>query len=119
MVFCFDIDGTISAKPIVFKEIMRSLMRCGHEVYPLTAMREYEGSPYEDIRINQLASFDLHKGIDFTDVVVCVSSTLDGCGSLKGKFCSDMKAVMMVEDTDLYINEIKKVSDGTLCLRMA
>lgn len=30
MTFCFDIDGTISERPQVFREIMKSLVDAGH-----------------------------------------------------------------------------------------
>lgn len=122
MIFCFDIDGTISSKPEVFKEIMSSLLRAGHEVFPLTAMQAngWVGteSQFEQMRIDQLKSFGIEKDQDYTDVVVCVSPTLDGCGELKGQFCNQKNVAFMVEDTKIYSDQIKKYSPNTLCLGM-
>lgn len=119
MNFCFDIDGTISARPDIFRTLMKSLLDSGHLVFPLTAMQDSEmRDHYEQMRLFQLKNLGLEKGIHFTDVVVCVAPTLDGCGRLKGIFCKENDVVWMVEDTPLYRDEIAKESPSTLCVMM-
>jgi len=119
LIFCFDIDGTISEKPGVYREIMKSLVQSGHIVYPLTAMQDSVARDhYESMRLEQLMRMGLDRGVHFTDVVVCVAPTLEGCGDLKGKFCKNKGVVFMVEDTAMYAESIERISPETLCLRM-
>lgn len=117
MIYCFDVDGTISAHPAIFKEIMRGLLAIGHEVYPLTGTLTGHPDP-EESRYKQLASFGINRGEHYTDVVVCEGSWWGECGELKGRFCKEKGVVFMVEDTDPFIESIKKHSPETLCLRM-
>lgn len=118
MIFCFDIDGTITEKPQVFKTIMNSLVKAGHEVYPLTGTIVGWNQTGDEYRINQLKSMGIEKGTDYTDVVVCVEQTVNGVGDLKGNFCKTKNVDFMIEDTGIYADSIKKFSPNTLCLRM-
>lgn len=122
MIFCFDIDGTISANPEVFKTIMKSLVDAGHTVYPLTGMiasgTVMNSRQFESFRENQLKTFGLEKDTHYTDVVVCVAEKIEDCGLLKGKFCKENGVAFMVEDTQIYHDAIIGESPNTLCLRM-
>lgn len=120
MVFCFDIDGTISARQEVFREIMRSLRNSGHTVYALTGTVIGFNQTGEEYRIDQLRSHGLEKGVDYDDVVVCVGTSPEVVGEMKGEFCRDKEVALLVEDTDIYIASVNKhTKNKTLCLRMA
>src|SRR4029077_15824406 len=118
MIYCFDIDGTLSERPMIFATVMEALLKAGHQVYPLTAAMSSWGPDIEARRLAQLSKLGFEKGIHFTDVVVCVAGTLESCGNLKGQFCKDMNVSLMVEDTSIYADAIKRLSPATLCLRM-
>lgn len=122
MIFCFDIDGTISAKPDIFKTIMKSLVDAGHIVYPLTGMVAtgtiMDAKQFEDFRERQLLMLGLEKGKHYTDLVICVGERIEDCGAIKGKFCKEKGVSFMVEDTQIYHDAIIGASPETLCLRM-
>lgn len=122
MIYCFDIDGTISEKPNVFRSMMEALVKAGHTVYPLTGM-VYSSTPfppedYEQFREKQMTSFGFEKGRDYQDIVIVCGNSPQDCGELKGKFCKEQGVHFMVEDTGIYAESIKRHSPETLCLRM-
>lgn len=119
MIYCFDVDGTLSENSHVWAPLMKSLMDSGHTVYPLTGT--ISGHPYqtdEAYRVRQLKTYGMEKGEHYTDVVLCVGRSVEDCGDLKGKFCKEQGVAFMVEDTGIYAASIKKYSPETLCLRM-
>lgn len=121
MVFCFDVDGTITASPIVFKTIMGALIDAGHEVYPLTGSLEAGVADPQDLlryRTHQLGCLGIVKGKHYTQIAIALGKTFEDVAQIKGKFCKEKKAVSMVEDVDLFISGIKQHSPDTLCLRM-
>lgn len=118
MIFCFDIDGTISVHPDSFREMMLGLFKLGHEVYPLMGTVVGVNQTGEEYRINQLKSLGLEKGTHYTDVVVCQGNSVEEVGELKGDFCKERKAKLLIEDTDIYIESVLRRSPETLCLRM-
>lgn len=120
-VFCFDVDGTITAAPAVFRTIMESLLKAGHKVYPLTGSLEAATANHQSLlqyRTNQLASYGFIKGKHYTEISIAVGNTFDDVAQIKGKFCKEVGSALMVEDVDLFINGIKQHSPDTLCLRM-
>lgn len=118
MTFTFDIDGTISSSPDVFRAIMESLVQCGHDVFPLTGTVIGCHPTGEEYRIKQLLSMGFEKGKHYTDVVVCEGQSPEDVGKMKGDFCKDRESRLLVEDTDIYIESVKRKSPGTLCLRV-
>lgn len=98
---------------------MKSLFQAGHAVYPLTGTVIGFNQTGEDYRIAQLKSFGLTKGEHYTDVVVCEGVSPEDCGEMKGKFCKDNNVIFMVEDTQIYIDSIRKHSPRTTNLKMA
>lgn len=118
MTFTFDIDGTISSKPDVFREIMTGLLNLGHDVYPLTGTVVGVNQTGEEYRINQLKSLGIEKGKHYTDVVVCQANSVEEVGELKGDFCKKFGSKLLVEDSDIYIDSVNRRSPETLCLRM-
>jgi len=122
VIYCFDIDGTISARPKIFKEIMLGLKKLGHTVYPLTGMVLPASSVMDDLletmRHGQLEALGLKKGEDYDDVVIVLGKNLDDCGQLKGKFCKEHRVDFMVDDTQLYVDGINEQSPDTLVLKM-
>lgn len=118
MIYCFDIDGTLSEKSHVWLPLMKALMESGHMVYPLTGTVIGVNQSGEEYRINQLAFYGMKKGEHYTDVVVCVGNSPEDCGEMKGKFCKERGVAFMVEDTGIYAASIQRHSPETLCLRM-
>lgn len=121
LVFCFDVDGTITASPLVFRTIMESLVKDGHEVYPLTGSLEAGVADPQDLlryRTHQLELLGIIKGKHYTQIAIALGKTFEDVAQIKGKFCKEKKATFMVEDVDLFINGIKEHSPNTLCLRM-
>lgn len=121
LVFCFDVDGTITANPSVFRAIMASLIDAGHTVYPLTGSLEAGHCNHQDLlryRTNQLAMLGIIKGKHYTKISIAVGNTFEDVAQIKGKFCKEVGSAFMVEDVDLFINGIKQHSPETLCLRM-
>lgn len=122
MIYCFDVDGTLTERPDIFGPMMKALIDAGHTVYPLTGMT-YATTPFPPDectpwREAQLESLGIKRGRDYTEVVVVCGNTVQECGELKGDFCKEKKVNFMVEDTGIYADSIKKHSPETLCLRM-
>lgn len=121
MVFCFDVDGTITANPSVFRAIMASLMAVGHKVYPLTGSLERGSVTHQDLlryRTHQLGMLGIVKGKHYTEISIAIGNTFEDVAQIKGQFCKEVGSSLMVEDVDLFINGIKQHSPDTLCLRM-
>lgn len=121
MVFCFDVDGTITAAPIVFRNVMSALINAGHEVYPLTGSLEagtVDSQVLLRYRTHQLGCLGIVKGKHYTEIAIAVGKTFEDVAQIKGKFCKEKNSAFMVEDVDLFIDGIKQHSPSTLCLRM-
>lgn len=112
--FGFDIDGTISAAPDVYRMIMRALVDAGHQVHVITGTGDGEATPdkYER-RTAQLAEWRLRKGWEWTHLhIVCRPD----CGQKKAVYCAEQGIQMMFEDSPDYADPINHA--GTLCVLM-
>lgn len=116
--FCFDVDGTITAAPSIFAEIMRGLRAIGHEVYPLTGNIIGTCQTPEQYRYDQLKSMGLERGIHYDDVVICEGRDYLDCGEIKGQWCKKHDIAFMVEDSRPFMDSIVRQSPETLVLRM-
>lgn len=115
MIFCFDMDGTLTAHPKVLGEIMKSLKKSGHKVYILTG--SLGETPYDQLqkyRLDQAKSLGIIPEDHFDDIVSCVDSTFEGVANLKGRFCLEQKVDFVIDDMSLYIQAIRKESPETL-----
>ena len=116
MRFAFDLDGTISAAPDVWRTIMRSLKAQGHDVFILTGaiLGTPGGNP--PWRLNQLQTLGVLPE-DYTQlVIVTVDNHPDfnvvtkQIGLKKGEFCIQQDVKFMVEDSPVYLECIAEKS---------
>jgi hypothetical protein len=114
MIFCFDMDGTLTKAPKVLGEIMKSLKKSGHTVYILTgSLGETPPDKLQEYRLAQAKSLGLLIGESFDDIVSCVHPSFEGVANLKGKFCKQEKVDFMIDDMALYIQSIRQYSPET------
>jgi len=118
MIYCFDMDGTLTASPKVLGGIMKSLKKDGHTVYILTgSLGETEDKNLEEYRLNQAKLLGLERDW-FDDIVSCVYPSFEGVAELKGKFCKNYKVDFLIDDMALYIQAVKANSPNTLTVTM-
>jgi hypothetical protein len=115
--YVFDIDGTLSARPDVFGPLMAALVKDGHDVVVLTGAVGPPGS-IPGWRLAQLRALGLEAHVHFTECQIACGRTTDEVGQMKGDFCRETGAALMVEDTDAWITSIRARSPETLCLLM-
>lgn len=114
MIFCFDMDGTLTKHPKVLGEMMSSLKKSGHTVYILTgSLGETPIKKLNAYRLSQASELGLHPESHFDDIVSCVNPSFDGVAKLKGVFCRENKVDWMIDDMPLYIQHIKHESPET------
>lgn len=116
LIYCFDMDGTLTKHPRVLGEMMRSLKKAGHTVYILTgSLGETPPDKLNAYRLNQAKELGI--GLDcFDDIVSCIYPSFEGVADLKGRFCKENKVDFMVDDMALYIQSIKQHSPETTML---
>lgn len=116
MNFVFDIDGTITQDPKRFTELMRSLKSQGHGVYILTG-----GPIAEDAvitRTKQLDDLNIPREVYNKVIPVQGSGSHRDFEIEKGCFCKENNIDFVIDNEDIYLNEIKKQSPKTICLRI-
>lgn len=111
-----DLDGTISAFPRQFKEIMKALKGAGHHVTILTgADNPFSGDT--EVRRTQIKAL----GIDDADIdqmLICRGSDWSAVAEMKGDYCRDNKIDFVFEDSDAFISAIKRKSPDTACVKV-
>ena len=107
-----DIDNTITANPIFFKNLIEVNLAMGNEIHIITGGLEdsvgYEYSPSS--RIEQLKNIGIS---EWTTLVRCFAPTSDEVARLKGNYCKNTLIDCMYEDTVKYIETIKQISPKT------
>ena len=113
-----DLDGTITAAPVAFEALMRSLMKSGHSVYVLTgAIDPSSPGAKTEMRMEQLAVFGLHKDVHYTEVHVFVDRDVNVISRLKADFCRDNDVSIFIDDSKRYLEAVMIRSPKTLRLR--
>ena len=111
-----DLDGTISAFPRQFKEIMRALKIAGNKVVILTgADNPYNGD--KEVRRAQIASLGIDES-DIDELLICRGQDWKEVAEIKGDYCRDNKVDFVFEDSDEFISAIKRKSPSTACVRI-
>lgn len=118
MNFAFDLDGTFSARPDVLSVIGNALINSGHRVVILTGALGPTNGGDPEWRRAQIESLGLKKGEHFSECIIARGGSFEEVADMKGVFCRDEKMMLMIEDTDLFIEGVKRHSPNTLCLRM-
>ena len=95
MRFAFDMDGTLTAHPVVLGAMMRALRAAGHEVFILTATGTDSG------RRAQAESLGLSGAFD--ELIVCPGPTFEEAGPQKGDACRARRIDLMVDDQPYYL----------------
>lgn len=115
MIFCFDMDGTLTKHPEVLGEMMASLKKNGHIVYILTgSLGETPLAQLNAYRLKQASELGIHPETHFDDIVSCVYPSFEGVAKLKGVFCRENKVDWVIDDMALYIQNIKERSPETV-----
>lgn len=114
--YVFDVDGTLTAHPKPFIEIMKALKKDGHYIIVLTgSITVRDGDP--EYRKAQLLGLGITP--DMIDELQIACHTLyDGVGQLKGEYCERIKPDMVFEDSDCFIGHIKFRSPEIACLKV-
>jgi len=106
-----DLDGTIDKYPDKFRMIIDELRRQGNYIYCITGTLG---------DINVVFKKKGHKldslNIKVDELVVVRGKDVKEVARRKAMFCREKRVNVMIEDTELYLEEIKKYSPGTLGL---
>ena len=112
----FDIDGTISANPSAFGVLMCSLMQNEQQVVVMTGALTSFPPGQMDIRKKQLEAIGIVENHHYDTLEIIVGDTVLDVAKGKGQRCVELEAVMMFEDSPLYVSEINKISPKTTTL---
>ena len=117
LVVAIDVDGTITAGPEVYEPLMRALMKDGHKVYVLTgAITMKSPGAHVELRMQQLATFGIHKGTHYTDLHVFVDSDSWNIARMKCDFLRDNDVALFIDDSKPYLETSMVISPRTLRL---
>jgi hypothetical protein len=109
MNFGFDIDGTITAAPGVFRALVEALRDAGHEIHVITGTMDPVATvEHEAQRYAQLIA------LGFGPVTALHVVTAPHAEN-KAAYCRDHEIVLMFEDSPSYADEISRV---TTCVMM-
>jgi hypothetical protein len=113
MKIAIDIDRTITANPQFFRLFIENQLKAGNEIHVLTgrvANAEADMVSPPD-RVEQLARL----GITTYTRLVQITRRMQypDIGAGKGVYCRDNGIDMIIEDDELYVREISRVSPGT------
>ena len=118
MTIAFDVDGTLTGFPEMFKELMVQIgpqeggAYTGFTRIVLTGcLSSSPTSPAQ--RQEQLARLGIMKGEHYDELLVVQAPTTDGVAAGKGVVCRERNVALMFEDTKEWIPIIKTVSPGT------
>lgn len=110
MIYGFDIDGTLTIPSIA--KLADDLYDAGHEVYIITGGLKTKEDPEigqrEKHRKKQLSKLIKN----YTKLIICVGYTTQEVAKMKGEVCIKENIGLMFEDTLLYINWIRQITDG-------
>ena len=112
-----DIDGTITADPLAFAGLMKSLIDGGHGVHVLTgAIDPNSPGAKPEMRMEQLAMLGIKKDVHYTSLQVYVDRDVNKISYLKADFCRDNNCAMFIDDSKMYHEAVMIRSPKTLRL---
>jgi hypothetical protein len=118
MNFGFDIDGTITAEPIIYGALMDALVKAGHQVHVVTGQLSdtVEEVDYQRRR-DQLLSQGIKENIHYHKLHIARGLYNDVRNAIKEKktICQENNIVFMFEDSEAYC---KSISDVARCVIM-
>lgn len=100
LTYAFDLDGTITREPVQIGEIMLGLRQRGHRVVVLTCVEG--GEKNRQNRLDMLAKSKVDSTF-YDDLVVVETATQ------KGEWARDNAAVMMFDDNEGVLLEMKRI----------
>ena len=107
-----DLDGTIDKYPDKFRMIIDELRGQGNYIYCITGTLNSDIDAALKGKVHKLDSLN----IEIDETVVVRGKDVKEVARRKAIFCREKNIIMMIEDTELYLEEIKKYSPGTLGL---
>lgn len=118
-VIAIDIDGTLTRDPSTVAELARCLLAQQWRVVFLTGglaaeLSASEQQSHEKRRRGQLRYY----GLQDCEVAVCLASTTDQVAVLKGHWCRENAACILIDDTLSYCEDVRRLSPNTLVLRV-
>lgn len=114
MNFGVDIDGTVSAMPEVFQAICRSLMRCGHHVYVVTAAMPDRKHPEKNTphgRQEELAGYGMFPRTHYDRVVLAWGDDRRQVAKAKAEWCRKLHLDVMFDNDPLNVAACREVTD--------
>ena len=103
-----DIDGTITRWPVACKAILAvfadAVILTGNLHNGMTQAQLVAG------RVEQLRPYI---GEATNRIVVCVGSSVQEVGRIKGEFCRDNLIDLLIDDSDIYLDAVRRISPGT------
>lgn len=127
MLVAVDIDGTLSAHPYKFACMIAALQTNGDDVVLLTG--GIVEKPNCDLVFQRAVSerreqvrpfFESHsfKVLDKVTIYPCLAKSFAEVVPLKGIYCRDNKVDILFDDSPSYCEAVKKLSPGTLVLKV-
>ena len=118
MIIAFDLDGTISAHPLACAAMSHALRAAGWKSVVLTGAIHGSIQSNPQWRANQLHDLNWHVGVDFDELLIAVSGSVEGVAEEKGIYLRDNSVQIFLDDTLMYCETVKRLSPGTMTLRV-
>lgn len=103
-----DIDGTITRWPAACKAVLDAFP----DAVILTGNIE-NGATQEQFVTARREQLRQYIGETDRDIVVCVGCSVPDVARLKGEYCRDNSIGMLLDDSDIYLDAVAKISPAT------
>jgi len=115
MKYAFDIDGTLTIPAVA--TLANDLYHAGYILTIITGGLKRAGEDDDfarrhDHRYKQLEDL----GVNFNELYICVGVTTDDVAAQKAKLCRDLEIGIIFEDSEVYIQTIRRESPKTLVI---
>lgn len=106
----FDLDGTLTRPALA--QLANDLYDAGHEVWVITGGLADSGEWTAEARRSRLTAL----GVRCTGIIRCISPDVRKIGVLKGEWCRELGAAVMLDDDRLYLDGVAEAGGVTRLL---
>lgn len=111
MRFGVDIDGTITAMPEVFRCLCRNAIRCGDQVFVITAGIAGHGAKDTEVgRQRELAALGMRLGVHYTRIFLAHGADRREVAAAKAELCRNLHVDVMFDNDPLNVAACRQVT---------
>ena len=103
-----DIDGTITRWPGQCKAILNAFS----DAVILTG-NIHNGMTQAQLVAGRIEQLRPYIGDVTNKIIVCVGSSVQEVGRFKGEYCRDNLVDILIDDSDVYLDAVRRISPGT------